>query len=203
MLVTIQATSLSLFRMSENGTRLKRLVRHRLRSAKRCPVEMPWIVLSVLVAFAGFIAGAAEPGKDLSKPSELFRGTNVWAVHFKFTPKQWEAMEPEQTGGGFFGGRGGPRGFGGPGGPGAFGPAMFVAPTFLKQGDQNGDSKLSKEEFRALGEKWFAEWDKEKSGKLNANQLRTGLNSTLAQPNVGPPGAGGRAPGMNLQGAEG
>src|SRR5439155_17621380 len=148
----------------------------------------------------GFIAGAAEPGKALSSPSELFRGTNVWAVHFKFTEKQWEAMEPEQAGGGFFGGRGGPRG------PGAFGPAMFVAPTFLKQGDQNGDGKLSKDEFRALGDKWFAEWDKEKSGKLNADQLRTGLNSTLAQPNVGPPGAGGpggRGPGMNLQGAEG
>ncbi len=115
-------------------------------------------------------------------------------------------MEPEQSGGGFFGGRGGPRGFGGPGGPGAFGPAMFVAPTFLKQGDQDGDGKLSKEEFRALGEKWFAEWDKEKKGKLNADQLRAGLNSTLGQPNVGPPGAGGpggRGPGMNLQGAEG
>ena len=167
---------------------------------------MPWIVLSGLLTFAGFIAGGAEPGKDLSRPSELFKGTNVWAVHFKFAPKQWEAMEPEQAGGGFFGGRGGPRGFAGPGGPGAFGPAMFVAPTFLKQGDQNGDGKLSKEEFRALSEKWFAEWDKEKSGKLNADQLRAGLNTTLGQPNVGPPGAGGpggRGPGMNLQGAEG
>src|SRR3989442_935091 len=160
MLVTILAIPLSLLQMSENGTRLERLVRHRLRSAEQCPAAMPWIVLSVLVAFAGFIAGAAEAGKDLSGPSELFRGTNVWAVHFKFTPKQWEAMEPEQSGGGFFGGRGGPRGFGGPGGPGAFGPAMFVAPTFLKQGDQNRDGKLSKEEFPGFGEKRVAEWDK-------------------------------------------
>jgi spore coat protein CotH len=166
---------------------------------------MAGIGLSLWIAFAGLFAGAAEPGKDLSSPSELFRGTNIWAVHFQFTPKQWEAMEPEQAGGGFFGGRGGPRGFAGPGGPGAFGPAMFVAPTFQKQGDQNGDGKLSKEEFRALGEKWFAEWDKTKSGKLDADQVRDGLNSTLGQPNVGPPGGGGpgRGPGMNLQGAEG
>src|SRR6266404_5612022 len=152
MIVTILAAPLSLLRMSKNGIRLERRVRPRLRSAKLCSVAMPWIVLSVLIAFAGFIAGAAEPGKDLSRPSDLLRGTNVWAVHFNFTPKQWETMEPEQAGGGFFGGRGGPRGFGGPGGPGAFGPAMFVAPAFLKQGDRNGDGKLAMQEFRALGE---------------------------------------------------
>src|SRR5437667_4838809 len=206
MIVTISATPLSLLRMSESGIRMKRLVHDGSRSARPCPVAILWVVLSVLITFARFIAGAAEPGKGLSSTSELFQGTNVWAVHFQFTPKQWEAMEPEQAAGGFFGGRGGPRGFGGPGGPGGFGPAMFVEPAFLKQGDQNGDGKLSKEEFRALGEKWFAEWDKEKSGKLNADQLRAGLNSTLAPPNFGPPGAGGprgRGPGMNLQGAEG
>ncbi len=138
---------------------------------------MSWMILDI--GFDSCIVDAAEPGKDPSRPSELFKGTNVWTAHFKFTLKQSEAMEPEQAAGGFFGGRGGPRGLGGPG-PGGFGPAMFLAPTFLKQGDQDGDGKLSKDEFRILGEKWFAEWDKEKSGKLNADQVRAGLNATLA-----------------------
>ena len=179
-----------------------RFERSRFRTAGPWSTIRLWAVPLVILTCAVFVGGTAQPGKGLSKASELFRETNVWVAHFKITPSQWEAMEPEQAGGGFFGGRGGPRG-GGPGGPGAFGPAMFVAPVFLKQGDQNGDGKLSREEFRALGEKWFAEWDKEKSGRLNGDQLRAGLNSTIGQPNFGPGGPGGRGPGMNLQGAEG
>src|SRR5206468_12607724 len=184
---------LSLLRVSDYGIRFGRLVRLNWRSTRPCPVSKLWLVHSVLIA--RIIAGAAEPDKDLSRPSDLLRGTNLWTVHFKFAPKQWEAMEPVQAG---------PRGFAGPGGPAGFGPAMFVAPALLQQGDQNGDGKLSKEEFRALGGKWFAEWDKAKRGKLDADQLRAGLNSTLGQPNIGPPGAGGPGGrGMNLQGAEG
>ena len=58
--------------------------------------------------------------------------------------------------------------------------------------------------FHALAEKWFAEWDKDKMGIVNGDQLRAGINSTLTPPGFGPPpGAGGRGPGMNLQGAEG
>src|SRR4030095_16971370 len=61
----------------------------------------------------------------------------------------------------------------------------------------------------ALAAKWFAAWDKEKRDKLNGDQLRAGLNSTLMPPNFGPGGRGGpggpagRGPGMNLQGQEG
>src|SRR5437867_3869675 len=120
----------------------------------------------------------ASDSKDF-KAAELFKVTNVWTVHLKFTPEQWEAMEPK--GGGFFGGRGGPRG------PGGFGPAMFVAPSFMKHGDQNQDGKLSKEEFQALAAKWFAQWDKEKRDKLNGEQLGAGLSATLEPPNFGRP----------------
>lgn len=166
---------------------------------------------AVLAGIAGFctLANAAGPGPDSKefKAADLFQTTNVWTAHFKFTADQWEAMEPE-GGGGFFGGGpgGGPRGPGGPGGPGGFGPAMFVAPAFLKAGDQDQDGKLSRKEFSALGEKWFAEWDKEKKDQLNADQLRAGLNAALATPGFGPPGGGGpggRGAGLNLQGAEG
>src|SRR5438309_7630289 len=73
--------------------------------------ELPWRV------------EASEKTPENFKAADLFRLTNVWSVHLKFTPEQWEAMEPK--GGGFppfgggrgaFGGRGG-----GPGGVG-FGP---------------------------------------------------------------------------------
>lgn len=158
------------------------------------------------------------------QPDQLFNPTNIWTVHLQFTPDQWEAMEPKGGagpfggfGGGPFGGRegggssGGGPGVGGPPG-GGFGPGMFIAPAFLSQGDQNRDGKLSKDEFAALGEKWFGAWDTNKSGKLDTGKIRAGLNASLAGPGVmGPPGAGGpgnrspgnRGPGLNLQGAEG
>src|SRR2546428_726495 len=74
MIVTIWATPLSWLQMSENKIRVERQVRHRSRPAKPCPVTMRRVVLSVFVTFAGFIAGAAEPGEDLSRPSPLVRG---------------------------------------------------------------------------------------------------------------------------------
>ncbi len=134
------------------------------------------------------------------RPSDLFKVTNLWTAHLKFTPEQWKAMEPEGGGRGPFGGPGGP------GGPGRFGPAMVLAPAFLKQGDQNKDGNLSRKEFQVLAEKWFAEWDKDKTGKLNDDELRAGVNTALALPNFGPPKGGGPGkggPGMNLQGQDG
>jgi hypothetical protein len=156
--------------------------------------------------FASFVVQAAELTAPPVDPAHLFQATKVWNVHLHFAPEEWQAMEP--AGGGAarpFGGPGG-RPFGGrAGGPGGFGPAMFLAPSFLK-GDQDQDGKLSKQEFAALGEQWFSEWDKNKSQELDQDQLRAGMNSTLGSPNFGPPGAdraGGDPPGPGLQGANG
>ena len=134
------------------------------------------------------------------KSAELFQAAKVWTVHLRFTAEQWQAMEPAQA----EGMPGGPR-FGGPGAPGGFGPAMFLAPSFLR-GDQDNDGKLSKEEFSALGEKWFHDWDKSKRGQLDLDEIREGLNSTVMPPRFGGPGAGNRnagRPGPPLQGAKG
>src|SRR5437879_7823394 len=106
-------------------------------------------------------------------------------------------MEPQGGAGGPFGGPGmrpgGPRGSG-----------MFVAPAFLREGDQNHDGKISRGEFSELAEKWFAGWDKEKRGSLDSDQIRDGLNSALGGR---PPGPGGAqdfpARQSFLQGAEG
>lgn len=163
-----------------------------------------WTVLCGLFCLINQYATGASPNREPGKPGDLFTTTNVWSVHLTFTAEQWNTMEPTGGGGGFFGRQGRP--VNGPGGPGGFGPAMFVAPGFLKAGDQNGDGKLSKQEFNGLGEKWFTEWDKGKNGRLNADQLRAGLNAAFVPPDFGRPGGGppgGRGMGMNLQGAEG
>jgi spore coat protein CotH len=143
------------------------------------------------------VCATAEPVAAPKSPEELFQPTNVWTVQLRFTAEQWEAIEPKQEGRGGFGAPGGP------GGPGRFGPGMFLAPAFLK-GDGNQDGQLSKDEFQALGEKWFTQWDTNHNGKLNVEQVREGLNSLAVMPGFGPPGGGmPRGPGPNLQGSNG
>jgi hypothetical protein len=144
-------------------------------------------------------------------PVELFTETNIWKVHLQFSAEEWETMEPAQGAGGFpFGGpgrRGGPPG-GGPR-PEDFGPGLFIAPVFVREGDLNRDEKLSRDEFAGLGRKWFAAWDSEKSGKLTEEQLQKGLDAIFGSPGMGAGGPGqgggmrGGPPGMLLQGREG
>lgn len=130
---------------------------------------------------------AGEIGARDFKSLDLFQTTNLWTVHFQFTPEEWESMEPKGGRGGIFGMFGG--GGAGPGGAGfrmleGFGTGMFLAPGFLKAGDQNGDRKLSQEEFSALGEKWFSSWDTNHTGKLGPDQVRSGLDSVLGMPSM-------------------
>jgi spore coat protein H len=101
--------------------------------------------------------------------------------------------------------KGGPPG--GPEGPREFGPGTFIAPVVLKQGDSNHDSRLSLEEFQALGRRWFEAWDTDHTGKLNPNKIRDGLNDVLAPPApIDRPDAGmsvAPMPGLNFTGPEG
>ncbi len=70
----------------------------------------------------------------------------------------------------------------GRGGRGGFGPDMMLAPQMLSQGDRNGDQKLSKEEFMALGDAWFDKLDPDKSGKLTREQFSEKLGEVLPAP---------------------
>ena len=165
------------------------------------------LLAMALSGSAGLLIQDARAGEaKLAEADGLFRLTNIVTVHLRLTPEQWEAMEPK-GGGGFFGGggfRGGPRGPGGPGGGGP-GPAMFLAPAFLEQGDLDSDGKLSRAEFRGLGEKWFTAWDQKHIGRLNGETLRAGLSTTFVPRGMGRPGGGGGfgGGGPPLQGAEG
>jgi spore coat protein CotH len=142
----------------------------------------------------------AETLGQPARPSDLFQLTKVWTIHLRFTPEQWQAMEPVQAEG-VMPGPGRVR-FGGPGRPGGFGPAAILAPGFLK-GDKDKDGKLSKDEFLALGDQWFSAWDKNKNGQLDLNQVQTGISSTFGVPQFGQEHGGGGPPAPPLQGAEG
>lgn len=100
---------------------------------------------------------------------------------------------------------GGGRGFGG----GGFGPAGFVAPGLFTAADADKDGSLTRAELKGAFEKWFTEWDSDKSGALNEEKIREGLNASLPRPNFGGPGFRGRGgnagppqPGPKLSPAE-
>ncbi|MBC7821074.1 MAG: CotH kinase family protein [Planctomycetaceae bacterium] len=92
-------------------------------------------------------------------------------------------------------------GGGGPGG-GGFGPGNFHAPQFLASADADKDQKLSRKEFLDLSTKWLREWDKDKNGSLDEDEIKNGLNESLGPPPNAAPGGfkppAGFGPGMFL-----
>jgi hypothetical protein len=98
----------------------------------------------------------------------IYNPTNVWIIHLKFTPEQWEAMEPKGSqnpfGGGSLGGRqGGETG------------ARSLAPAIMSLADQNRDGRISSDEFAQMAQAWFKAWDTNGAGLLNETQMRAGL----------------------------
>jgi spore coat protein H len=168
--------------------------------------------------FAFFLQGAIPPSTrpSASRTDHLLDTFAVRTARLHVEPDQWETIEPKGGPGPFGpGGPGGPPGPGrsgsgpgsgpnesgkpggspfGPGGSppkfGDFGPGNFVAPIFMERGDENHDKRLSPKEIRALADRWFTDWDKDRTGKLTSDQLRDGLNVAL-MPQGTPPGFGG------------
>jgi len=134
------------------------------------------------------VAIGGEPAQPPSRTSDLFQPVRVWNVHLRFTPERWVEMEP--------------KGGANPFDMSAFGIGMFLTPSVMKEGDEDENDALSAAEFRALGERWFAAWDKDGDGGLDTKQIREGLKVLLAPPGQGPEGSGGPPP-MLLQGKKG
>ena len=101
---------------------------------------------------------------------------------------------------------GAPRGGGGPAERVArrVEPAGLLAPLLIGEGDGDRDGDLDQGELLALGSRWLETWDRDKSGKLDEDEIAAGVDSASSKSPLGPanprPGARG---GMNLQGPEG
>src|SRR5688572_27821547 len=52
--------------------------------------------LLLSVAIAACAASTAFAAASALKPADIFKTTNIWEVHLKFTAEQWDAMEPKQ-----------------------------------------------------------------------------------------------------------
>ena len=57
------------------------------------PPQAGWLtcILAGLLALATLSASAVEP----ARPTDVFRGTNIWTVHLRFTPEQWAAVNAQ------------------------------------------------------------------------------------------------------------
>ena len=170
----------------------------RRATARRQPAQpsVAWGSWLVLVFLFGIVlkAGAGEPlgrGGLPTKAVNLFEAGKVWTLHLRMTPERWAELEP----------KGGPN----PADSGGFGFGMFLAPPMMRDGDRDQNQRLSASEFRELGERWFAAWDRTGAGALDSKQIRQGLRGVLTPPGMGG-GADGRdgpPPGMVLQGRDG
>jgi spore coat protein CotH len=86
---------------------------------------------------------------------------------------------------------GGSRGAVAPdGGRVGFGPARFLAPGLFAATDANKDGSLTGSELSETFAKWFGDWDKDKRGSLNEENLRDGLASVWPRPNFDGSGVG-------------
>lgn len=148
------------------------------KSPRSCLIKRNWfrsfaICAGALVALAN-LGCAAETLPNTPSPASLrldadqiYNLTNIWTIHLKFAPAQWEAMEPK-GGGNPFGG--GPGLFGSPNGN------RTLAPVFMSQADVNRDGKISSEEFAKLAQTWFKAWGGPDASPLKEEQIQAGLD---------------------------
>jgi hypothetical protein len=75
---------------------------------------------------------------------------------------------------------------------GGFDPGRNIARSLTHSADSDNDGAVTQAELSALFEKWFDDWDIDKSGALSGEELRAGLGKSLMPPPFG--GRPGTAP---------
>jgi spore coat protein CotH len=78
-------------------------------------------------------------------------------------------------------------GFGGP--PPGAGPGNLLAMPLLRALDANQDGRVTEEEFAAGAKKLFRDWDRDRAGSLDQQEIEAGLQRLAPRP-MGPPPMG-------------
>lgn len=106
-------------------------------------------------------------------------GKGLAGIHAASDSYHQNRPDPNAPAGGRQGGRGGGGGRGGQAGP--------VVAQFISQGDKNADQKLSKDEFVALSDAWFAKMDTDKSGRITQADFPQRFAANVMPPPPPPP----------------
>jgi len=104
-------------------------------------------------------------------------GKGLAGIHAASDSYHQNRPDPNAPAGGRQGGRGGGRG----------GQAGPVVAQFISQGDKNADQKLSKDEFVALSDAWFAKMDTDKSGRITQADFPQRFAANVMPPPPPPP----------------
>jgi hypothetical protein len=121
---------------------------------------------------------------------DMARGGRLVALNKATGEVAWEAEPPKVDPASGGGGPRKPPGMG-----------IMLAGSMVLAGDANKDEEMSKPEFAALAEAWFAKLDADKAGTLTAEQFANRLDGVLPPPpGMGnpppkPPAGGGRCGG--------
>ena len=105
---------------------------------------------------AALLLGAVHAPAAAMTQDELFNLTHVWTVHLSFTPEQWRAMEPKESGaarGGF--GQGGPRLLGPEGGRNGLSAARGIEFDYVQANLEFGPAKFTNVAVRYKGNGTF------------------------------------------------
>jgi type 1 glutamine amidotransferase len=105
-------------------------------------------------------------------------GKGLAGIHAASDSYHQARPNPNAPAGGGRQGRGGGRGGG---------QAGMVVAQFIAQGDKNADQKISREEFVALSDAWFAKMDTDKSGRITQADFPQRFSANVLPPPPPPP----------------
>ncbi len=139
------------------------------------PVAIAFALLSLLSNQTGAQEPVATDHTNSLRPSDIFQFTNVWTIHLRFTPEQWQAMEPRpgQAGGAPRGNRGGSFLQGPDGGRNGIAAAFGIAFNYVRADLEFGTNKFEEVGARYKGNGTFlsSRQGLKQSLKLDLNQF--------------------------------